>query len=117
MAAQQQQQQQQQQSKQHNMFKLPVELQNMVNYYTPTKDILQSREAQEMLMGMDIHFFFSLILQKNNTSNVLKLGIKRGEVLLHHLVEQWKKTSSNQSRYRETLICLMKVFQHSNSTC
>lgn len=42
---------QQQQSKQ-NMFKLPVELQNMVNFYTPTKDILQSREAQEMLMGI-----------------------------------------------------------------
>lgn len=42
---------QQQQSKQH-MFKLPVELQNMVNFYTPTKDILQSREAQEMLMGI-----------------------------------------------------------------
>lgn len=35
--------------------------------------------------------------------------------MLHHLVEQWKKTSPNQSRYRETLICLMKVFQHSNS--
>ncbi|XP_016659667.1 eukaryotic translation initiation factor 4E transporter isoform X2 [Acyrthosiphon pisum] len=82
---------QQQQSKQ-NMFKLPVELQNMVNFYTPTKDILQSREAQEMLMG-----------------------IKRGEVMLHHLVEQWKKTSTNQSRYRETLICLMKVFQHSSN--
>lgn len=44
-------QQQQQQSKQQ-IYKLPVELQNMVNYYTPTKDILQSREAQEMLMGM-----------------------------------------------------------------
>jgi hypothetical protein len=41
----------QQQSKQQ-MYKLPVELQNMVNFYTPTKDILQSREAQEMLMGM-----------------------------------------------------------------
>lgn len=48
---QQQQQQQHQQSKQH-MYKLPVELQNMINFYTPTKDILQSREAQEMLMGM-----------------------------------------------------------------
>jgi len=47
----------QQQSKQHNVFKLPVELQNMVNYYTPTKDILQSREAQEMLMG--IFYIFS----------------------------------------------------------
>lgn len=35
--------------------------------------------------------------------------------MLHHLVEQWKKTSPNQSRYRETLICLMKVFQHSNN--
>lgn len=35
--------------------------------------------------------------------------------MLHHLVEQWKKTSPNQTRYRETLICLMKVFQHSNS--
>lgn len=44
----------QQQSKQHNIYKLPVELQNMVNYYTPTKDILQSREAQEMLMGMNV---------------------------------------------------------------
>lgn len=51
MAAQQQQQHQHQQSKQH-MYKLPVELQNMINYYMPTKDILQSREAQEMLMGM-----------------------------------------------------------------
>jgi len=61
MAAQQQQQhQQQQQSKQH-MYKLPAELQNMVNFYTPTKDILQSREAQEMLMGMCIHFFFFYI--------------------------------------------------------
>lgn len=38
------------------MFKLPVELQNMVNFYTPTKDILQSREAQEMLMGMCFNF-------------------------------------------------------------
>jgi len=37
--------------------------------------------------------------------------------MLHHLVEQWKKTSTNQSRYRETLICLMKVFQHSSSMC
>jgi len=37
--------------------------------------------------------------------------------MLHHLVEQWKKTSPNQSRYRETLICLMKVFQHSSSMC
>lgn len=36
--------------------------------------------------------------------------------MLHHLVEQWKKTSLNQSRYRETLICLMKVFQHSNNS-
>jgi len=43
------------------------------------------------------------------------IGIKRGEVMLHHLVDQWKKTSPNQSRYRETLICLMKLFQHSNS--
>lgn len=34
--------------------------------------------------------------------------------MLHHLVEQWKKTSQNQSRYRETLICLMKVFQHNS---
>lgn len=64
MAAQQQQQQQhqqhqQQQSKQH-MYKLPAELQNMVNFYTPTKDILQSREAQEMLMGM-LYFFFLFI--------------------------------------------------------
>lgn len=45
----------QHQSKQQ-MFKLPVELQNMVNFYTPTKDILQSREAQEMLMGMCFNF-------------------------------------------------------------
>lgn len=64
MAAQQQQQQQhqQQQSKQH-MYKLPAELQNMVNFYTPTKDILQSREAQEMLMGMSIHFFFYKLIK------------------------------------------------------
>lgn len=48
---------------------------------------------------------------------MFKIGIKRGEVMLHHLVEQWKKTSNNQLRYRETLICLMKVFQHSNSMC
>lgn len=53
--------------------------------------------------------------QYTNTLNWYNLGIKRGEILLHHLVEQWKKTSPNQSRYRETLICLMKVFQHSNS--
>lgn len=45
---------QQQQSKQQSIYKLPVELQNMVNYYTPTKEILQSREAQEMLMGMNV---------------------------------------------------------------
>lgn len=37
--------------------------------------------------------------------------------MLHHLVEQWKKTSTNHSRYRETLICLMKIFQHSSSMC
>lgn len=36
--------------------------------------------------------------------------------MLHHLVEQWKKTNPNQTRYRETLICLMKVFQHSNNS-
>lgn len=41
----------QQQSKQQ-MYKLPAELQNMVNFYLPTKEILQSREAQEMLMGI-----------------------------------------------------------------
>lgn len=61
MAAQQQQQQHQQQSKQH-INKLPVELQNMVNFYTPTKDILQSREAQEMLMGMHSFSFFNFII-------------------------------------------------------
>lgn len=55
-------------------------------------------------------------IQHANTFNwYYNLGIKRGEILLPHLVEQWKKTSLNQSRYRETLICLMKVFQHSNS--
>lgn len=58
---QQQQQQQHQQSKQQ-IYKLPAELQNMVNFYTPTKEIMQSREAQEMLMGIFIiinFFFFS----------------------------------------------------------
>lgn len=107
---------QQQQSKQH-MFKLPVELQNMVNFYTPTKDILQSREAQEMLMGT-IHKYIKLYFVINiNLNYIFFIGIKRGEVMLHHLVDQWKKTSTNQSRYRETLICLMKVFQHSSSMC
>lgn len=59
MAVQQQQHlhQHQKQSKQY-LYKLPVDLQNMVNFYTPTKDILQSREAQEMLMGMDINKFY-----------------------------------------------------------
>lgn len=40
----------QQQSKQQT-YKLPTELQNMVNFYTPSKDILHNREAQEMLLG------------------------------------------------------------------
>ncbi|XP_050442719.1 eukaryotic translation initiation factor 4E transporter-like isoform X2 [Adelges cooleyi] len=92
MAAQQQQQQQQLHTKQQ-AYKLPVELQHMVNYYTPTKDVLHNREAQEIL-----------------------LGIKRGEVMLHNLVDQWKKTNPSQARYRETLICLMKLFQHSNNS-
>ncbi|XP_050521853.1 eukaryotic translation initiation factor 4E transporter-like isoform X2 [Daktulosphaira vitifoliae] len=78
---------------QQQTYKLPAELQNMVNFYTPSKDVLHNREAQEML-----------------------LGIKRGEVMLHHLVDQWKKTNPNNLRYRETLICLMKLFQHSNNS-
>lgn len=47
----------QQHSKQQ-MYKLPADLQNLVNFYTPSKDILQSREAQEMLMGMYYKFSF-----------------------------------------------------------
>lgn len=52
----------QQQSKQQ-MYKLPAELQNMVNYYLPTKEILQSREAQEMLMGVYNINYYSIINQ------------------------------------------------------
>lgn len=47
----------QQHSKQQ-MYKLPMELQNIVNFYTPSKDILHSREAQEMLKGIFINNIF-----------------------------------------------------------
>lgn len=43
--------------------------------------------------------------------HVCVTALKKGDLTVHHLVEQYKKTTPSQLKFRESVICVLKIVQ------
>lgn len=50
------------------------------------------------------------LMQRPETVNILK-AIRNGDLTTHHLIEQLKKTTPYQTKFRESAICVLKILQ------